>query len=213
MSTFAQMLRTRRYLQQQIHQTLQLTHTPPSALSLRLHLHLSEKHRGKPKTDVNENELYRSEAAFSSFSPWITFFFPTSLLVNNSTFLNTDSTKAGWPVLISQSGVSTYGECQTDLEGTQLWDNQKNSVWQWGEQELHSRCPFNTWVLQQSARRRKLRYAVCSITAAPSISGDTGPHMRGFRAFERQGGMQDKRTMRRRYRASKLQKKLHINNH
>lgn len=174
MSTFAQRLHTPRYLQQQIHQTLQLTHTPPSALSLRLHLHLSEKHRRKPKTNVNDNELSGSEAAFSSFSPWITFFFPTPLQVNNSTFLNTDSTKTGWLVLTIQSGISTYGEGQTDLEGTQLWDNQRNSMWQQGEQELHSQCPFNTCVLQQSAHRWKLRCAGCSTTAAPSTSGGTG---------------------------------------
>lgn len=103
--------------------------------------------------------------------------------------------------------VSAYGECQTDLESTQLWDHQRNSMWQQGVQELHSQCPFNTWVLQQTAHRWKLHCAGCSTTAASSTSADMGPHMRGFRAFKRQGGMQDKGTTCRRYRASKLQKK------
>lgn len=57
MSTFGQMPRTPRYLQPQIHQTLQLTHPPPSVPSLQLCLYLSEKHRGKPKAGVNENKL------------------------------------------------------------------------------------------------------------------------------------------------------------
>lgn len=94
MSTFAQMLHIPRYLQQQIHQTLQLTHTPPSVPSLRPYSHLSEKHRGKPKTDVNENGLDQKQL-FPHPPLELHFFPPTSLLVNNSTFLNTDSTKVG----------------------------------------------------------------------------------------------------------------------
>lgn len=57
MPTFVQKPRTPRYLQQQIHQTLQLTRPPPSVPSLQLYLYLSEQHRGKPKAGVNENKV------------------------------------------------------------------------------------------------------------------------------------------------------------
>ena len=76
MSTFVQTAHIPRYLQQQIHQTLQLTHTPPSVLSLQLYLYLSEKHRGKSKTGVNENKLSGSGAAFFLILPLNCIFSP-----------------------------------------------------------------------------------------------------------------------------------------
>lgn len=103
MSTFAQMPHTPRYLQQQIHQTLQLTHTPPSVPSLQLYLHLSEKHRGKPKkTGVNENEQHGSAAAFFLILPFHCTSFPAPVLLSSSTLLNAERTKARWTVLIRQ---------------------------------------------------------------------------------------------------------------
>lgn len=63
--TFVQMPHIPRCLQQQIHQTRQLTRMPPSVQPLQLYLHLSENARRKNKS-VNEKEMAASTTTLCS---------------------------------------------------------------------------------------------------------------------------------------------------
>lgn len=110
MSTFVQMPHTPRYLQQQIHQTLQLTHTPPSVLSLQLYLHLSEKHRGKQKQVLMKTNCLDQQQLLS-YPPLELHFSPTHVLLSNSMILQTERTQAGKAALNSHHQVSASGAC------------------------------------------------------------------------------------------------------
>lgn len=94
MSTFVQMPHIPRYLQQQIHQTLQLTHTPPSVPSLQLYLYLSEKHRGKQKQVLMKTNCLDQQQLLS-YPPLELHFFPTQVLLSNSMILQTGGRRQG----------------------------------------------------------------------------------------------------------------------
>lgn len=199
MSTFVQTPHIPRYLQQQIHQTLQLTHTPPSVPSLQLYLYLSEKHRGKSKRGVNANKLSGSGVAFFFILPLNFFFFSAQVPLSNTTFLKTERTQVGRAVLHSHREVSASGTCLTALESKKPLDNQRNSPRGGGESRalLHSQCPFNTRVLQQHTHGLRLHAAVLSALqlATQHLHGCRSSQVtwgEAFKALERQEGTHDK---------------------
>lgn len=132
MSTFAQTPHTPHCLQQQIHQTLQLTHTPPSVLSLQLYLYLPKKHREKQKKQVlMKAKCLDHQQLFLLILPHQTalFYHPSS------TFLKVEMTL---------TGRAQLSKCPITLEKRKPPNNQRNSLCGAGESRasLHSQCHF-----------------------------------------------------------------------